>query len=163
MQQKNPFDYAPFAHPFEILKHTLENSLSWVPELHANRARNNTYFTKSKRSCFWSAPPPYPWDRTTSNNSPPRVWKAGLVPGVARRNGNRSNWTMYYDTVYFTYTRTKFDGLRVQNFLPLALKQSPAYSVHIVTSSDSTFFLTHTLAITFLIRCSLIRFDLTVS
>ena len=33
----------------------------------------------------------------------------------------------------------------------------------IVTSSDSTFFLTHTLAITFLIRCSLIRFDLTVS
>ena len=33
----------------------------------------------------------------------------------------------------------------------------------IVTSSDSTFFLTHTLAKTFLIRCSLIRFDLTVS
>ena len=35
------------------------------------------------------------------------------------------------DTVHFTYTRTKFDGLRVQNFVPLALKQSPAYSVHI--------------------------------
>ena len=36
-----------------------------------NRARNNTYFAKSKRRYFLFAPHPYTRDRTALNNSPP--------------------------------------------------------------------------------------------
>lgn len=34
-------------------------------------------------SYFLVATPPYPGDRTASNNSPSRAHRAGLVPGVA--------------------------------------------------------------------------------
>ena len=48
------------------------------------------------RRYFLFAPPPYPRDGTTSNNSPPRARRAGLVQGIARGDGNGSNWTIHY-------------------------------------------------------------------
>ena len=54
--------------------------------LRVNRARNNTYFAKSKRKYFLFAPPPHPpprylRDRTASNNLPPPGPKGWTCPG----------------------------------------------------------------------------------
>ena len=50
-----------------------------------NRARNSTYFAKSKRiKIFIFAPPPYPGTAPLRTIPHPRARRTGLVPGVDR-------------------------------------------------------------------------------
>jgi len=92
-------------HTLILIGHSSPSTLRQIPAffLHntvrshrVNCARNDMYFEESKRT-FFICPIPYPRDRTASNNSPPRARRAGLVPGVARGDGNKSNWTMHYN------------------------------------------------------------------
>ena len=92
-KKENPFEYVSYAHSFQIKKHTFKYRLLFpsnhsltnfcilpkkyvvlsveVCSHHVNHTGNNTNFAKSKRRYFLFAPPPFPRDRTTSNNSPP--------------------------------------------------------------------------------------------
>ena len=109
-KKKSPFEYASYAQSnkdFNFDRLFLSNHSPAVFALEIrilrlevrshrpHRARSDTYFAKLKRSYFWFAPPLYPRDRTSSNNSHHWAWRAGLVPGVAREDANRSNWTMH--------------------------------------------------------------------
>ena len=53
------------------------------------------------RRYFLFAPPPYPRDGTTSNNSPPRARRAGLVQGIARGRGTVTGRIEPYITTPF--------------------------------------------------------------
>ena len=50
---------------------------------------------RAKRRYFCFALPPTPERGPLETNPHPRARRAGLVPGVARGNGYRSNWTMH--------------------------------------------------------------------
>ena len=81
-KKEDPFEYASYAHSFQtfiplqplsdkFLHFTLKIRSLEVCSHHVNHTGNNMNFAKSKTRYFLFAPPPFPQDRTTSNNSPP--------------------------------------------------------------------------------------------
>ena len=67
---------------------SFENTWSWVTQLHTNRARNNLNLPKQREVIFGLLHTiPHPWAE-----------RAGL--GVARGNGNRSNWTIHKPCIW---------------------------------------------------------------
>ena len=92
-------------------------------EVHSHRtnsARNDTYFTKSKRSYFLFAPPPNPPppDRNASNNSPPRAQRDGLVPRVDGRGGLVTGQIEPWISTWHAVVTIKGTYLWLENFIP---------------------------------------------
>ena len=81
----------------QIAAFFLHNTQSWGPQPSCQLREKWYVLRRIKEKTFFICPIPYPRDRTASNNSPPRARRAGLVPGVARGDGNKSIWTMHYN------------------------------------------------------------------
>ena len=138
--KKSPFEYASYAHSFEILKHTFKYKIKyrWVIPLQpisdnfqrfslkirslevcshrpVNRARNDTYFAKTERRCFLFFLSSTPGTELLQTIPHPRPQRAGLVPGVAR-------WGWPSQTEQACITMRTLGKRLIRTFLPFSLE-----------------------------------------